>query len=261
MIRTLTIFLDIDGVLTPIPERDQNRERLSKLELFEVTVRPFLDTVEIVLASSRRNMVDVDDFRASVAGDVARTVIGQTGASRNRKIDEINEWLEKHGPRNWIAIDDDESEFDTDSPLINVNPTLGFDRESARLLKQQLFRTKLPLSDVPPEEIGKAAAFAATRRERNQNILANDNVLREYHGDLDGLHDGEKLGDKVFERIGELVPDLAALAISAHETRRDAGIWFCEAISEKNPSTPLEYLIRGDYALVESFLRGIRENW
>lgn len=134
----LTIFLDIDGVLTPIRGEGQVRDWLACLDVFESAVRPFLSQIEIVLSSSWRHAIDLEDFRSALSPDVAAVVIGATGPAGHRKLDEIRAWLEVHGQRAWLAIDDDESEFESERQLIVIDPRVGFSQESAEELQDRL---------------------------------------------------------------------------------------------------------------------------
>lgn len=257
--KTLTIFLDVDGVLTPIPESGESRDWLARLEFFETSIRPYLKRIEIVVSSSWRHHVDYQDFRSAMSDDVAAVVVGQTGASQDRKLDEINAWLAEHGPKNWVAIDDDESEFDSDSPLIKVDPTTGYNRGSFSQIRDRLFRLNKPFDGMTMEDIGNAAVKAAKMLERNKNALKEDAILISYLTNLNQLvKERDALNLKVLARIREVAPELADLAISAFDDKVSAAEWFCEPISAKNLSTPLEYVVRGNYESVQALLRGIK---
>ena len=262
MAKKLTIFLDIDGVLTPIPKDGKPREWLAKLEFFEASIRPFLERIEIVISSSWRHVIDLHDFRSGLSDDIAAVVIGQTGVNRNCKLDEIDAWLAKHGSRTWVAIDDDESEFAFDWQLIKTDPSMGFNLESARRLRERIFDVSRSRDDwMAAEAIGAAAFAAAQTLKRNKESLKNDETLRRYLDVLRGeTHENGILRSKVFTRIKESAPELSDLAISAFENRRGAAAWFCGPISATNPRTPLEYLISGDYELVEALILGIRQD-
>lgn len=132
----ITLFLDFDGVLTPMPPRIRNGfDWFSQLPHFEATIRPFLHNVEIIVSSDWRHKSSLDSIKTYFSQDVAECIGGTTGVERWRRELEIEEWLVDNPRDHWIAIDDLADHFTTHvARLVAINRAVGFTEKDGRRL-------------------------------------------------------------------------------------------------------------------------------
>src|SRR5690606_15184472 len=138
--RMVTIFLDFDGVLTPLPPRIRGEfDWFARLPVFEKAIRPWLDHVEIVVSSTWRLTVPLEKIKASFSPDVARRIKSVTGPDLGDRCDEIERWAKEHGCETWLAIDDHAAPFvNCSERLIAVDRTVGFSEADAAVLAEKL---------------------------------------------------------------------------------------------------------------------------
>jgi len=112
----MIIFLDFDGVLHPFLDRS-SAKAFCYMPRLEKVLREF-SSVQIVIASTQREVVPLALLRAQFAPDIAARIIGVTPiveirnagdvvGSRHR---EILAYLNGSGA-GWLALDDDASLF------------------------------------------------------------------------------------------------------------------------------------------------------
>lgn len=116
---TATLFLDIDGVLHPFGTHVLSGGGYFRWHEPSIFLwRPLLEAalephpgVGIVISSSWRVMVDVEDLRTKVLGPrLAHRFAGITGdESGLTRVEEITEYVDTHQLTRWVSIDDDET--------------------------------------------------------------------------------------------------------------------------------------------------------
>lgn len=140
----MLIFLDIDGVLHPIPTDD--RGILCHLPSFESLLKSRPD-LRVVLSSSWREEFDFDtvlvemfseEFRSRVLG--VTPVLAPDCTHPHRRWKEIQQWLKAQayaGP--WLALDDNQSEFPPDcAQVIFCDKATGLDQRVLARVKTYL---------------------------------------------------------------------------------------------------------------------------
>lgn len=133
----LTLFLDFDGVLTPMPRRVKGAfDWFARLPLFEESVRPLLTELEIIISSDWRHKHSMTDLKKPFSTDFAARIRGVTGAQRDCRESEILEWLYRNPRRSWIAVDDRGDQFHHYfGRLIQIDRETGFSGKDADRLK------------------------------------------------------------------------------------------------------------------------------
>jgi hypothetical protein len=135
----MVIFLDIDGVLR---RADSPRYCLDAdcLEHFEGAMRQCPD-VRIVICSTWRLALPLDEIRSHFSADVAARIIGTTPDLYEEdeayvRHKEVQAFLRKHGGEQdlWMAIDDAAEHYPPGSPLLLVDSGKGFDAACAASL-------------------------------------------------------------------------------------------------------------------------------
>lgn len=151
------VFLDIDGVLHALKEDDTPVSLFSNLSLFENVLRNFSkEDVVIVISSSWRLELNLDDLKKKFSSDISSMVVGVTedkyGWTSGGRLKEILLFCEKNNiaENMWCAIDDKEGLFQIDFKLQLVHPNLiltdsfiGFTDFEARLLNNFLLKKDL----------------------------------------------------------------------------------------------------------------------
>lgn len=132
----ITLFLDFDGVLTPMPPRVRGGfDWFSRLPCFESTIRPFIHDLEIIVSSDWRHKRSLDNIKTNFSQDVADRIYGTTGVERWRRELEIEEWLADNPREHWVALDDLDDHFTTYfDRLIAINRTVGFSEDDGKRL-------------------------------------------------------------------------------------------------------------------------------
>lgn len=138
--RVITIFLDFDGVLTPLPPRVRGEfDWFARLPVFEKAIRPWLEQIEIVVSSTWRLTVPLEKIKASFSPDVAHRIISITGPDLGDRCKEIEKWAKEHGCETWLAIDDHAAPFvKCPERLIAVDRRVGFSEADAAALIEKL---------------------------------------------------------------------------------------------------------------------------
>ena len=132
----VTIFLDFDGVLTPMPPRVRGEfDWFSQVPCFEAAIRPFIHNLEIIISSDWRYKRSLEGIKTNFSQDIADRIRDTTGAERWRRELEIEEWLADNPREYWVAIDDLNDHFTTHvDRLILINRAVGFTEEDGRIL-------------------------------------------------------------------------------------------------------------------------------
>jgi hypothetical protein len=135
----MLVFLDIDGVLR---RSDSPRYRLDAdcREHFEGAVRRCTD-VQLVICSTWRLALSLDEIRGHFSADVAARIIGATPdlcgeEETHLRYREVQAFLKKRGAEQdlWMVIDDDAEQYPPGAPLLLVDPEMGFDAVCAASL-------------------------------------------------------------------------------------------------------------------------------
>jgi len=146
----MILFLDFDGVLHPEPCYDDTRLFCHR-ELFESVVRdcPY---VEIVISSTWRHNLSLDEIRALFSPEVSEKIVGVTPdwvdlpdlqevIGQYRRHVEIEGYLRRSGKpwQDWVALDDKAYWF---KPflrnLVRCDSTIGMTPEIAESLRNKL---------------------------------------------------------------------------------------------------------------------------
>jgi len=111
------IFLDFDGVLHPIGKSPGGLDNFNKLPLLEAWLREH-DHVNVVISSSWRAIMSIDDMRQLFSIDLRERVIDvcpDVSAQPQPfywRLEEILAWVNKEGYEGqWLALDDAVGEF------------------------------------------------------------------------------------------------------------------------------------------------------
>lgn len=141
----MILFLDFDGVLHP---RSYGEKPFSSLPRFEAVLRDF-QFVDVVIASTWREDMDLKQLRALFSPDIRPRIIGTTpvieiefpvGPHGTRE-KEIRLFLDQNNFEGmpWLALDDEERLF---SPgcgnLVECSTHVGFDANAERRLRAML---------------------------------------------------------------------------------------------------------------------------
>lgn len=166
--RKTYIFLDVDGVLHPYELQIRGKPKgtpitpwliidygydpiiigqpLSRLPILESVIRPYLDSLAIVISSSwRLHEKAYNDLLAAMSPDVRACVLGgtPTDIGGGRPV-EISTWLTQHGEpgSQVIALDDNLNEWWADLPdgsvFIGTDYSVGFSDLDAKVLTKLL---------------------------------------------------------------------------------------------------------------------------
>lgn len=135
----MLIFLDIDGVLRRTDSKPYQVD-MDCLDAFEGAVRRAPGS-EIVISSSWREVMSLDELRDLFSPDIAMRIVGVTPMSQDveghRRHQEILAYLEGKSvrPEEWVAIDDQAHHFPgSGCNVLIVDPSRGFDSEAGALL-------------------------------------------------------------------------------------------------------------------------------
>lgn len=144
------LFLDFDGTLHPenYPGADSGAD-LCHLPRLEALLREFPD-VEIVVSSTWRERMSLEELRSLFAPDIRSRVVGTTalpvrvdGYARATCEAEIVAWLKANGRQDteWVALNDADWQFDEHRHrLVLCSPLTGLDAESEAALRVHLAR-------------------------------------------------------------------------------------------------------------------------
>lgn len=133
-----TIFLDFDGVLHPSLAEPEQLFAKAKLlgKLFE-SRRP-----DVVISSSWRFQLDIDDLIARLPTAVGSLVSGVTGPAhvgKHARWNEIQIYCQSHKINDWRALDDSAFEFPTGcTQLIRVDGAQGLTVREVELITEWL---------------------------------------------------------------------------------------------------------------------------
>jgi hypothetical protein len=132
----LLIFLDFDGVLR-CKEAPLHRFEKPLVARFEEAVRRIPDA-QIVITSSWREVLGLEDLRKLFSTDVAERIVGMIPFGNQGRYGEILAYLKESGSAGlrWVVVDDDPYGYPRDTPLILVDPATGFSEEDARKLME-----------------------------------------------------------------------------------------------------------------------------
>jgi hypothetical protein len=130
----LLIFLDFDGVLRR-KEAPLHRFEKPLVARFEEAVRRIPDA-QIVITSSWREVLGLEDLRKLFSADVAERIVGMIPFGNQGRYGEILAYLKESGSAGlrWVVVDDDPYGYPRDTPLILVDPATGFSEDDARKL-------------------------------------------------------------------------------------------------------------------------------
>lgn len=112
----MLLFIDIDGVLHPVPPHNHEVGVLCHMDRFESIMRDF-PGCRIVISSSWREQFDLDTLRDFFSPDIAARIIGVTPVIdelvRFLRQREIERYLASTNQESspWIALDDDPEHF------------------------------------------------------------------------------------------------------------------------------------------------------
>ena len=132
------LFLDFDGVLHPSHFVLQNPFSNASVLENALTDRE----VKIVITSSWRFTHSIEALRRKLPEGLAERVIGVTGEAvigKHARYQEIQNYINAHGPINWRALDDSFWEFPSPCPeLIRCNPNTGIGEKQAAEIQKWL---------------------------------------------------------------------------------------------------------------------------
>jgi FMN phosphatase YigB (HAD superfamily) len=151
MIKTMYIFLDIDGVLVkedaPSEEIDLDEDLMkfdeNCLNTFESIIRRY-DNSKIVISSSWIEIFALETIKTLFSSDVAEKIMGATPRLnypiKYFRHKEVINYLKQNDCEDepWVAIDDIAEHFPPDAPVIVTNPYKGFDKNAANQLEHFL---------------------------------------------------------------------------------------------------------------------------
>jgi len=145
------LFLDFDGVLHPstleIEWISQDGKLTARadglfmhLDRLAEALAPF-PGLDIVISSSWRNVYPIDDLR-EVLGPLGGRVIDTTGRRIGTRWQDIEGYLSRRAPVQWLAIDDDNRGWpgDLQDYLICTNPLHGLTQVDLDTLVDRLQR-------------------------------------------------------------------------------------------------------------------------
>lgn len=139
------IFLDIDGVLKPLPKGrfDTVPDHFDQdcLAHFENAIRPY-ENVQIVISSTWRLVLSLNAIRQLFSEDIQARVIGMTPETNGsvtpyERHQEVLLYLKQKEMvnTNWIAIDDQPEHYPAKCAVVLTEPTIGFNQASATTLQ------------------------------------------------------------------------------------------------------------------------------
>jgi hypothetical protein len=132
-----TLFLDFDGVLHPTAH---GSALFSQLPLLEKVLEDL--SCQIVISSSWRFHVDLNQLREYFSREVQSQIVGVTGKpyiGAYARFHEINAYVSENSLIDWRALDDSYWEFPKGCPqLIRCNPNTGLSVAEVNLLEQWL---------------------------------------------------------------------------------------------------------------------------
>ncbi len=132
-----TLFLDFDGVLHPTAH---GSALFSQLPLLEKVLEGL--SCQMVISSSWRFHVDLNQLRKYFSNDLQAKVVGVTGdpyVGAYARFHEINSYVSDNGITDWRALDDSNLEFPKGCPqLIRCNPNTGLSATEVKLIEQWL---------------------------------------------------------------------------------------------------------------------------
>ena len=139
---SMIVFLDFDGVL----RRDSSPPSCFQTDClthFESAIRPF-DDIEIVISSTWRVAVSLNEIRRFFSSDIGPRIIGSTPEldmeMRHQRFCEIIAYLDARDRKDetWLAIDDSPELFPADAPVLITQSDQGFNGECALRLRQTI---------------------------------------------------------------------------------------------------------------------------
>lgn len=132
-----TLFLDFDGVLHPTAH---GSALFSQLPLLEKVLEDL--SCQIVISSSWRFHVDLNQLREYFSREVQSQIVGVTGKpyiGAYARFHEINAYVSENSLIDWRALDDSYWEFPKGCPqLIRCNPNTGLSVAEVNLLEKWL---------------------------------------------------------------------------------------------------------------------------
>lgn len=135
-----TLFLDFDGVLHPNGADDA--EAFSLAPVLAAALAPF--DCRIVISSSWRFHVPLDEILARLPDPIGARVVGRTGKAfigPHPRFREITAWVERYAVRDWRALDDSHFEFPNPCPqLIRCPGDTGIGVQQVALISAWLTR-------------------------------------------------------------------------------------------------------------------------
>lgn len=129
-----TLFLDIDGVLHGVTSNQEGRwiagEPLNKVDALADLLERIADPInlEIVISSTWR--LDGLEVVCTKIPRLAPWIVDCTDTTRlDNRFDEIIDYVQKRGIRDWRALDDDVSPFSGHPNLIACDEAVGIQED------------------------------------------------------------------------------------------------------------------------------------
>jgi hypothetical protein len=148
----MILFLDFDGVLHPIGNAPGGLDNFNKLPMLEAWLRDH-DHVNVVISSSWRAIMDLDDMKQLFSEDLRERVISVCPDVSAKpkpfywRYEEIQAWVNQSGYEgHWLALDDAVNEFpDGFEGLVICESSVGItdDAISDLTAKMMRFNTRL----------------------------------------------------------------------------------------------------------------------
>ena len=137
----MIVFLDFDGVLrrTGSPLYKLEADLVDRFE----RVCAGHPAIRIVITSSWREAMTLDELRRPFSAALRSRIIGVTPLSRHQsdhgRYREVLAFLKRLGEaEQWVAIDDDPLHYPASVNVVLTDPTKGFDEGAAGLLREAL---------------------------------------------------------------------------------------------------------------------------
>jgi len=144
------IFLDIDGVLSPMSTWGENKENKYSafdkdcLMFFENAVRPYKD-IKIVISSTWKLIHTLKEIRQFFSDDIQPLIVGMIPDTYGRiesyeRHSEVLAYLKHECDEDaeWLAIDDDPEHYPKKCTVILTESYIGFNHTSALELSKIL---------------------------------------------------------------------------------------------------------------------------
>ena len=148
------VFLDIDGVLVPekkfdkpVPQEDYMKFDPYCLNEFESVLRIFTEA-KVVISSSWREIFHFEVIPPLFSQDIKARIVGATPLLETKIIhdfqflrhQEVMEYLRQNQAEDshWVAVDDIPEHYAPEAPVVETDPYIGFDQNSAKNLSQYL---------------------------------------------------------------------------------------------------------------------------